>query len=405
MHFAKRIPKFALMAALLSTLFICLIWLPSAPNSVSTNLIASSDQAVAKLNVPIQRKLKGMARKAASAEWFMSQRTYGLGYIPKDAEIRAVEDMRNRMIPELAAKGYSLRKSAAGQLNWEFHGPGNIGGRLRGLVVHPNNPDILYAGSVSGGVWKSTNGGASWSPTMNDLITLNISALAMKPGDPNTIYAGTGEAFFTGDRLPGHGILKTTDGGNTWKRMHVAQGLNSPFIAEIAVSPANPNVVYAAGRKALPQLGHRVETIPDRGVSAIFKSTDSGETWQDVTSGKGLEHDPQTELDDFAAEVIVSPEDANVVYATFGIFYASGGIWKSTDGGQTWARLTSGLPDPNLPNLGYRRIELAMAPSNPNVLYASFAYKSKIVDTIDLIDNGMLGLWKTTDAGLSWTQV
>ncbi|MGH7595304.1 MAG: WD40/YVTN/BNR-like repeat-containing protein [bacterium] len=110
----------------------------------------------------------------------MSQRTYPLGYIPKDAEIRAVEDMRHRVIPELAAKDIRLAKSAAGQLNWEYHGPDNIGGRLHGLLVHPNNPDILYAGSVSGGVWKSTNGGASWFPTMNDLITLNISALVMR---------------------------------------------------------------------------------------------------------------------------------------------------------------------------------------------------------------------------------
>jgi len=88
----------------------------------------------------LTRRLPAMERKAASAEWFMSQRTYGLGYIPPDAEIRAVEDMRQRMIPELAA---SLKKTAAGQLNWEYHGPGNIGGRLRGLVVHPNNPNIL----------------------------------------------------------------------------------------------------------------------------------------------------------------------------------------------------------------------------------------------------------------------
>lgn len=342
--------------------------------------------------------------KAEGAIWFMAQRTYGLGYIPPDAEIRAVEDMRQRMIPELAAKGYSLKKSAAGQLDWEYHGPGNIGGRLRGLVVHPDNPNILYAGSVSGGVWKSTDAGASWFPTMNDLITLNVSALAMKPGDPNTLYAGTGEAFMYVDNFSGRGILKTSDGGNTWKRMHIAQGLNSPFITALAVSPASPNVVYASGRKALLYVGWPAETVPDAGLSAIFKSTDSGETWQDVTTGKGIESDPARISDDIPADLVLSPTDANVVYAAFGL-YASGGIWKSTNGGQTWARLTNGLPNPNLPNLGYGRIKLAMAPSNPNIIYASFTYESKPGDTINRKRDEMLGIWKTTNAGQSWTQM
>jgi hypothetical protein len=219
--------------------------LPSTQNAVPKNWGASSNQAVGKRNLPIRNKLKGAERKAASAAWFMSQRTYGLGYIPQDAEIRAVEDVRTRMIPELAAKGLGLQKSAARQLNWEFHGPGNIGGRLRGLLVHPNNPNILYAGSVSGGVWKSTNGGATWSPTMNDLITLNISALVMKPGDPNTLYAGTGEAYFSGDCLPGRGLLKTADGGQTWKCIHVANGLNHALHHWSPSRQPISNVVYA----------------------------------------------------------------------------------------------------------------------------------------------------------------
>jgi photosystem II stability/assembly factor-like uncharacterized protein len=238
------------------------------------------------------------------------------------------------------------------------------------------------------------------------LITLNISALEMKPGDPNTLYAGTGEGFFFIDNLPGRGMLKTTDGGNTWKRVHVDQGLNSPFITAIAVSPADPNVVYASGRRAVPQFGLLelpAETVPDPGVSAIFKSTDSGETWQDVTSGK-VEHSPGRIQDNFAADVVVSPTDANVVFGTFGLYYW-GGIWKSTDGGQTWSRLTNGLPDPNVPNMGYGRIKLAMATSDPDVLYASFAYERKPGDTVDLKNWAMLGLWKTTDGGQSWTQV
>lgn len=400
----KKIFCFASTAILLATLLVGRLWRNTAENSAATSGARVSSPITAR-SLPIHNKLKGMARKAASAEWFMHQRTYPLGYLPPDAEIKAVEDMRQRMIPELRAQGLALAKSAAAQLNWEPLGPGNIGGRLRGIVVHPTNPNIVYVGSVGGGVWKSTNGGATWASTMNDLITLNISALAMKPGDPNTLYAGTGEGYFTGDCLPGRGILKTTDGGQTWKRLHVAQGLNSPFITEIVVSPADPNVVYASGRKAVPNnVSLPAETVPDPGVSAIFKSTNSGETWQDITAGKGIEHDTQTQFDEFATDVVVSPTNANVVYAAFGIF-ASGGIWKSTNGGQSWSRLTNGLPDPAQPNQGYNRIELTLAPSNPEVLYASFSYRQKQGDTSPLKDSAMLGIWKTTNGGQNWTQV
>jgi len=357
---------------------------------------------------PMPRKLSGVERKAASAERYIAQRMYGLGYIPQDAEIHAVDHVRTRMIPAMQAQ-QSLQKSSAASLVWKNHGPGNIGGRLRGVVVHPDNPNIIYVGSVSGGVWKSTDRGVSWFPTMNDLITLNISALVMKPGDPNTLYAGTGEGFFFTDNLPGRGILKTMDGGNTWKRVHIAQGLNSPFITAIAVSPAEPNVVYAAGRQAAPQRANiypplPVETIPDRGVSAIFKSVDGGETWQDVTKGKGIDHNASIINDDFPADVVVSPTDANVVYAAFGL-YGSGGIWKSINGGQTWSRLRSGLPNASLRNMGYGRIKLAMAPSDPDVIYASFAYDHKSGDTINLMEGATLGIWKTTDGGQLWTQV
>ncbi len=360
-----------------------------------------NDEPAPQKRLSFKSKLSGVERKAAGAAWYMSQRTYGLGYIPPDAEIRAVEHVRTRMMPELAA---SLQKSAAAQLNWQYHGPGNIGGRLRGLIVHPTNPNILYAGSVSGGVWKSTNAGASWFPTMNDFITLNISALAMRPGDPNTLYAGTGEGLMYFDNLPGRGILKTSDGGNTWKRAHIAQGLNSSFITALAVTPANPNVVYAAGRKEYLSVPWPAETVPDPGINAIFKSIDSGETWQDVTTGKGIDHDPAKSFDNIPTDVVISPTDANVIYASFGLYYW-GGIWKSTNGGQTWSRLLNGLPDPSLPNMGYGRIELEMAPSNSNILYASFTYEYKNGDTVNLKDDAMLGIWKTTNAGQSWTQV
>jgi hypothetical protein len=317
---AERKLRFIFTATVLCALAMAGVWWNLPRNSAHRQDDSANASPASQFS--IQNKLRGVARKAASAEWFMSQRTQGLGYISPDAEIRTVEDVRTRMIPDLQRRGMSLVKSTAAQLSWEFHGPGNLGGRLRGLLIHPNNPNLIYAGSVSGGVWKTMNGGATWSPLMNDLITLNISALAMKPGDPNTIYAGTGEGYFTGDELPGRGLLKTTDDGQTWRRIHVAQGLNSPFIMKLAVSPVNPNVVYASGRKAVPHYDLSSETVPDPGVNAIFKSNDSGETWQEVTTGKGIEHNPQSELDDWAvdvAEVSLQVRPGNTRSTTFNL--------------------------------------------------------------------------------------
>ena len=405
MQFKQRM----LLSLLLLPLTLAVLW---SSRFMTAHFNENASDAIHKLNAEdapapaIHHKLKGLERKAESAKWFLEQRTYPFGFIPQDAEIRALEDVRNRMMPALQSQGVSLAKSAAANLTWEFSGPGNIGGRLRGLLVHPNNPNLIYVGSASGGVWKSNDGGGTWSPTMNDLITLNISALAFKPGDPNTIYAGTGEGFLS-DGLPGRGLLKTTDGGQTWTRISAANGLNSSFITELAVSPANPNVIYAASREAVPQYlsSYPTETTPDPGVSAIFKSTDAGQTWQDVTSGKGIDPAPNFPFDNMATDVVVSPADANTVYGAFGVYYESGGIWKSTNGGQAWTKLTNGLPNAASANEGYGRIELAMSPSNPSVLYASFTYRKKQGDTSTLKDQGMLGIWKTADAGQSWTQV
>lgn len=376
-------------------------------NGRACSLAARENSLGAGERVPIRRKLPAMQRKIESNKWFVRQRTYPFGAIPMDAEIKALQDMRSRMIPDLRqmylAKGAKLPWRGQ-SLTWTFRGPGNVGGRLRGLVVDPNNINVMYAGSVSGGVWKTTNGGASWYPTMDNEITLNVTALAMKPDDPNTLYAGTGEGFFNADALPGRGVLKSTDGGQTWTRYHVANGLNTSFITELAISPANPSVIYASGRRSYSAINASAESTPDIGINAIFKSTSEGQSWADITTGKGIDHDPSRTFDNIPTDIEVSPLSADTIFATFGLYYY-GGIWRSVDGGQSWARLTNGLPDPYTQNNGYGRIELAMSPSHPNVLYASFSYVQKSGDTSDLPPGGLLGIWKTVDGGKGWTKV
>jgi photosystem II stability/assembly factor-like uncharacterized protein len=383
-------------------LFVCLLlgtaWLSHESKSAKTEAAAGRQGAgsgkIQRSALPIHGKLRGMQRKVNSIEWFVSQRAYPDG-IPLDAESKAVEYVQKRMIPELRQR--QLAKNSASTLlgqtiAWTSRGPGNIGGRTRGLAVDPSNGNVIYAGSVSGGVWKTTNGGASWTPLMDSEINLNVSALVMKPGNPNTLYAGTGEGFLNADALPGRGVFKTTDGGQTWTRLHVANGLNTSFITELAISPANPSVVYASGRRTYPNNNISAETTPDAGVNAVFKSTNEGQSWTDITTGK-VDHDPSASFDNIPTDIAVSPLSPDTLFGAFG-FRRSNGIWRTVNGGQTWTRLTSGLPSPASSH--FNRIELAMSPSNPRVLYASYS---------DSASNESLGIWKTTNGGNSWTQV
>src|SRR5260370_18558749 len=129
---------------------------------------------------------------------------------------------------------------------WTQLGPGNVGGRTRALTINPTNPNIMYAAGVAGGVWKTTDAGASWAPLADLLPNIAVSCLAMDPNNPNTIYAGTGEGYFNIDALRGAGIFKTTDAGNTWSVLDAsADQLGFRYVNDIVVSPNDGNRVYA----------------------------------------------------------------------------------------------------------------------------------------------------------------
>jgi len=404
-------------------LFFCLVLgaarLSHESKSTVAAIVAERNESASRESergaVTIHGKLRGMQRKVNSIEWFVSQRAYPDG-IPLDAEVKAVEYVQKRMLPELRQKQLAKGSSSPllGQaISWTPRGPGNLGGRIRGLAVDPSNGNVIYAGSVSGGVWKTTNGGEAWTPLMDGEVNLNVSALVMKPGNSNVLYAGTGEAFLNADALPGRGVFKTTDGGQTWTRFHEANGLNTAFITQLAISPAAPSVIYASGRRAYSTNNIPAETTPDLGdafVNAIFKSINEGQSWTDMTTGK-VDNNPNSSstFDNIPTDIEVSPLSPDTIFASFGLSPGStptpGGIWKSVDGGQTWTRLTNGLPDPAAANNGYGRIELAMAPSNPRVIYALFSYINKTGDGTSLKKNEALGVWKTVNGGNSWTQV
>jgi photosystem II stability/assembly factor-like uncharacterized protein len=243
------------------------------------------------------------------------------------------------------------------ELVWRPIGPFR-GGRTKSATGVPGRPGLFYIGVVDGGVWKTTDYGRTWQPIFDDQPTGSIGALAVAPSNPDVIYVGSGEGMQRPDLSTGDGIYKTTDGGKTWSHLGLRDGQQIP---QIVVDPRD------AGRLFVAVLGHPYGPNEERG---IFRSTDGGETFRKV-----LFVDENTG----GADVALDPQDPDTVYAVLwearegpwenGEFRGPGsGLYKSTDGGQSWRPLTSGLPT-FAEGLG--RIGITVAPSDPRRLYAT----------------------------------
>lgn len=282
-------------------------------------------------------------------DWFFLQRAFPYNDIDKAAHLQAVRQ---------AQTSRALFKSSAAT-SWQQIGPTNIGGRITALAVHPNNANIIYLGAAVGGVFKSTDGGVNWTPIFDNQPSLSIGALAIDPKNPETIYVGTGEANTSGDSYAGDGMYKSTDGGQTWTNVGL---LDSDHIARIAIHPRHSNVIYVA---ACGKLFGKNDT---RG---IYQSNDAGKNWQrvlfisDSTAAIDVALNPQQPDTIYAAmwERIRSPYRRKVGGVTTGIY-------RSFDGGKNWRRLTSGLPAASSTT---GRIGLAVAPANPQTVYAIYA--------------------------------
>lgn len=266
-------------------------------------------------------------------------------------------------------------------LHWRSVGP-YVGGRVITVSGVAQQPNLYYMGATGGGVWKSDNYGATWENISDKYFqNNNIGALAVAPSNPKIIYVGTGESDIRNTFLTGDGMYKSTDAGKTWKHIGLA---DTHIISWIVVDPDNPDVVYAAA------MGHVWAPNADRGV---FKSTDGGQTWKkilyvnDKTGGLTLAMDP------------TNPQ---VLYATMWQAYrrpwtlSSGGpgsgIYKTTDGGAHWTNIThnSGLP----PGI-FGKAGIAVAPSNPNVVYTLIQANYK--------PGHPGGLFRSDNGGRTWT--
>jgi photosystem II stability/assembly factor-like uncharacterized protein len=255
-------------------------------------------------------------------------------------------------------------------------GPAIAGGRVTAVVGIPGDPNVYYVGAAAGGVFKTTDGGITWDAIFTKESTASIGAIALAPLNLNLIWLGTGEANIRNDVIDGDGVFFSPDAGHTWKFMGLK---DAGQISSIIVDPKNSNIVYVG------VLGHAWAPNPERGV---FRTTDAGKTWKKVL---------YVSDDTGVSSLIMQPGNPMVLFAgmwearRYPWMLTDGGnktaIYRSTDGGDTWTKLTKGLPDEPL-----GRIALAAAPSNPNHLYALIGSKE-----------GML--WQSTDMGDSWMKV
>jgi len=265
-----------------------------------------------------------------------------------------------------------------------------MSGRIADVAVDPSNASRWLVGAAQGGIWQTMDAGTTWSPLTDGQASLAMGAIAFAPSDPSVIYAGTGEATFSGVSYHGAGLLKSIDGGATWSLLAAATLANLSF-SDLKVNPSDPGIVLAAtavgfaGRQGSPP-----PLIPPRGV---YRSADGGASWSLVLSGH-------------ATDLETDPADFDRQYAGIGRIFGSSavsanGVYRSTNGGSSWTAV--GGPWTGLPS-GVGRVELAIAPSNSNVLYVS------IQDAFDSVgaDGGLLGLWRSSDAWSptpTWTPI
>lgn len=264
---------------------------------------------------------------------------------------------------------------------WEFAGPVNVGGRVVDIEIDPINPQVVYAGFATGGVFKTTYlGTGDWFPVFDEQAVLTIGDIAIDRQNSQVIYVGTGEANGGHNNFPGGGIFKSINGGVSWNFLGLQETVS---IGRVIVHPTNSNIVFVAA------VGSYFSPNPERGV---YKSTDGGASWNqslfvnDSTGAIDLIIDPINPDRMMAAmwERVRRPNSSH-------LYGPSSGIYKTTDGGNNWELISpsSGLPDPNNQNVG--RIGLAIYPGNPDIVYALYNDGANIIS-----------LFKSTDFGNSW---
>ena len=272
----------------------------------------------------------------------------------------------------------SKRSNPASAIRFREIGPAFFSGRISDIAVDPRSKTTWYVGTASGGLWKTTNAGTTWSPIFDKEKSYSIGVVVVDSANPNIVWVGTGENNAQRSVSYGDGVYKSIDGGRTWKNVGLKE---SEHIGKIVIDPRNSDVAYVAAQGPLWSGGG------DRG---LFKTTDGGATWKKVLDGGDWSG---------ASDVVLDPRDPDILIASTWQRYrrqwgyiAGGpqsGVYRSTDGGETWTKAQSGLPKEELGRTG-----LAISPANPDVVYA-------VVEAAN--DGG--GFYRSEDRGVNWKKM
>ncbi|HEX2681415.1 MAG TPA: hypothetical protein VHQ03_08995, partial [Candidatus Dormibacteraeota bacterium] len=278
-----------------------------------------------------------------------------------------------------AAAGSAPIAGALSELQFREIGPAIMGGRIDDFAVVESNPNIVYVASASGGVWKTINAGTTWEPIFDHEAVSTIGGVTLAPSDPSIVWVGSGEQNNRQSSSWGNGVYKSTDAGKTWTNMGLK---DSHHIGRIAIHPTNPNVVYVAA------LGHLWGPNKERGV---YKTVDGGKSWV-----QSLFINEDTGIVDLAMDL----ESPDTLYAAayqrrrtpFGFDGGgpAGALYKTTDGGASWKKLTQGLPYTDGGSVG--RIGVSVYRKNPNIVYT-------------IVQHAKGGVFRSEDKGETWVKM
>jgi photosystem II stability/assembly factor-like uncharacterized protein len=304
------------------------------------------------------------------SKWFQARAAWPLREAPTRTMVRERTQINKSLPP------------APGTAQWELAGPTNVGGRMTCIVSHPLQAERIWAGAAGGGVWHSVDSGQTWQSQWHDEDVLNVGSLAIDPSNPDVIYCGTGEANLSADSYAGVGLYRTLDAGKTWHLHASSEKTGVPTrIGVIAIDPFDARHIRIGG-VGFAEMGGGPNDL-----GGMFFSQDGGVTWKRETFVLHTNY--------WCHSIVFDPKTKGTMYATFTARGARSGIYRSIDGGLTWAQLTSKL----FPSSSIGRTSLAISLSNPKVLYA-FA-----TDETSLSSDMLLGVFRTANGGKSWTNV
>jgi uncharacterized protein (TIGR03437 family) len=342
-------------------------------------IIAIGVATFSSLSLAQVRKNEVDDKQAAREEWFYNQRSYPSGRIPAGARLKAIAEIEqlDRAARALRQQSVTAVNSGAAALdaaNWTSIGPqptedpyfGIVAGRVNSIGIDPRDTNTVYIGAAEGGVWKTKDGGATWTPLTDSQPSLAMGAIALDPSNPDIVYVGTGEENFNADAYYGAGILKSTDAGATWT--NIVGPFLQAYIGGLAVHPSNGQILLCSA---------------DTG---IWRSADGGASWAQVIDGVGT-------------SVLFDPTNGDIAYAALGDPFvdSNNGVYQSADSGKTWKSIP-GAGANALPATNVGRISIAIAPSTPSTLYVAVA------DVLKNNRSNLVDIFKTTGAGNTWSR-